>query len=73
MKIVLNGAETEIEAPPEGLTVAALLQRRGVRSVACAVEVNRELAPRRRHGETMLREGDEVEIVTLVGGGRGIA
>ncbi len=69
MKIVLNGAETEIDAPAEGLTIATLLERRGVRSEACAVEVNRELAPRRRHGETKLRDGDHVEIVTLVGGG----
>ncbi|MGB2938329.1 MAG: sulfur carrier protein ThiS, partial [Phycisphaerae bacterium] len=34
-----------------------------------AVEVNRELVPRSRHGARALAEGDAVEIVTLVGGG----
>ena len=34
-----------------------------------AVEVNRELVPRARRGERVLAEGDELELVTLVGGG----
>jgi thiamine biosynthesis protein ThiS len=34
-----------------------------------AVEVNRELVPRRNFEATQLQEGDHVEIVTLVGGG----
>ena len=34
-----------------------------------AVEVNLELVPRRRHAEHVLRDGDRVEVVTLVGGG----
>src|SRR5438445_106127 len=33
------------------------------------VEVNREVVPRPRHAEHLLRAGDAVEIVTLVGGG----
>jgi thiamine biosynthesis protein ThiS len=35
----------------------------------CAVEVNRMLVPKRRHEQHMLLEGDQVEIVTFVGGG----
>lgn len=70
VKIILNGDEIEIAGDPaHGPTVAELLEARGVRAAACAVELNRELAPRRRHGEIRLREGDRVEIVTLVGGG----
>jgi sulfur carrier protein len=34
-----------------------------------AVEVNLELVPRSRHGQHRLEPGDEVEVVTLVGGG----
>ena len=34
-----------------------------------AVEVNEEVVPREQHATTELREGDRVEIVTLVGGG----
>jgi thiamine biosynthesis protein ThiS len=33
------------------------------------VEVNRKVVPRRQHAEHTLRDGDTVEIVTLVGGG----
>jgi sulfur carrier protein len=34
-----------------------------------AVEVNEEVVPREQHAERELRDGDRVEIVTLVGGG----
>jgi thiazole synthase len=40
-------------------------------STRVAVEVNRDVVPRARHPEHPLREGDTVEIVTLVGGGSG--
>jgi thiamine biosynthesis protein ThiS len=34
-----------------------------------AVEVNGDIVPLRRHAETMLQDGDSVEIVTFVQGG----
>lgn len=34
-----------------------------------AIEINHDLVPRTQHAERCLREGDQVEIVTLVGGG----
>ena len=34
-----------------------------------AVELNLEVVPRAQHGATVLREGDKLEVVTLVGGG----
>ena len=36
---------------------------------AVAVEVNTEIVPRNEFATTILSSGDEVEIVTLVGGG----
>lgn len=66
MRIVLNGEGREV---PEGLSVAGLLQRLELRPERVAVERNRELVPRGRHAETPLAEGDELEVVTLVGGG----
>ena len=66
MKVVLNGAEREV---PEGTTVLALLEGAGVDRRRCAVEVNREVLPKARHGERALVPGDRVEIVTMVGGG----
>src|SRR5260370_3261277 len=64
--ITLNG-----EPRPFGVaaTVADLLRQLGHDGRRVAVEVNLDLVPLARHAETQLREGDAVEIVTLVGGG----
>ncbi len=69
MRITLNGESREFDGAP---TVADLLERLrsgGLVAGACAVEVNRILIPRRDHGQRILAEGDQVEVVTLVGGG----
>jgi len=66
MKVIVNDNEREV---PDGATVAELLSAEGMAEKPCAVEVNRALVPKRRHGEHALRAGDRVEIVTLVGGG----
>ncbi len=63
----INGEMTESKAGR--LTVADLVASRPCPSGACAVEINRRLAPRREWPTTELRDGDEIEIVTLVGGG----
>ncbi len=59
----------EVFPLPPGTTVARLLEQLQLDPRRVAVEVNRELVPRRRHAEHLLRSGDVVEIVTLVGGG----
>jgi sulfur carrier protein len=66
LKVTLNGAEREVA---EGTTVLALLEQAGVDRRTCAVEVNREVVPRARHGDRVLAAGDRVEVVTMVGGG----
>jgi sulfur carrier protein len=66
VRIVVNGEAREV-AP--GATVAVLLGELGLSSGPVAVEVNREIVPRSRHGDHPLAEGDRVEIVTMVGGG----
>jgi sulfur carrier protein len=66
VNILVNDEPLQIEEPA---TVAALLARLNLGKSACAVEVNRDLVPKSRHGEKTLAEGDRVEIVTLVGGG----
>ena len=66
MTITLNGDQREVPAP---LTVAALLGLLGVKPEHVAVERNRDLVPRSRHLDSMIEAGDEVEVVTLVGGG----
>lgn len=65
MTITLNGEKREIDAA----TVHELVERLGLAGQAVAVEVNRQVVPRKRHGATTLTPGDTVEVVTLVGGG----
>ena len=66
MKITINGEEKEIA---DGMTVAELVASLDLQPKFVAVERNREIVPRKQHGECQLESGDELEIVTLVGGG----
>ena len=65
-RIVCNGQSRQTAT---GTTVAALLAELGMEPKHVAVEVNLELIPRARHTERVLCDGDQLEIVTLVGGG----
>ena len=64
--IHLNGEPQEV---PEGLTVAALLERLQLPADRVAVERNLEILPRDRWGETRLQPDDHLEVVHFVGGG----
>jgi sulfur carrier protein len=66
MKIQVNGECREVA---DGSSVAALLSELGVKQPHVAVELNLEVVPRAQHQATTLREGDRLEVVTLVGGG----
>ena len=49
--------------------VAELLEQLDLEPRYVAVEVNLDLVPRDRHQELVLKAGDRLEVVTLVGGG----
>ena len=67
MNLTLNGNRHELtDADP---TVRDLVVRLGLGDAAVAVEVNKQLVPRRKHEQIILHDGDTVEVVTLVGGG----
>jgi sulfur carrier protein len=66
VKIILNGQDKPLVAP---MTVAALLAEMGLAERRVAVEVNREIVPRSRHGEVQLKDNDRVEVVFAIGGG----
>jgi len=66
MQITVNGEPREISA---GLTVTGLLEQLGVRGERVAVEVNLDVVRREARAERQLAEGDQVEIVSFVGGG----
>lgn len=66
MTIQVNGESREV---PAGSSVSQLLRELGVTQPHVAVELNLEVVPRAQHTATALREGDRLEVVTLVGGG----
>ena len=65
MKITVNGQPRDVT---EGTTVAQLIEQHKLTPQKVAIELNRRLIRAEKYG-TMLSEGDEVEIVTFVGGG----
>lgn len=66
MNVIVNGQPMHVDKP---CTVAELLERCGKPKGPCAVEVNRSIVPRKSHADRVIADGDEIEIVTLVGGG----
>ena len=65
MKVKVNGDVREV---PEGETVRALVGRYNLKPEKVAIELNRRLVRSDKY-DTPLKDGDEVEIVTFVGGG----
>jgi thiamine biosynthesis protein ThiS len=66
VEIRVNGVPHEV---PAEATVAELLRRLNKEPRYLAVERNFELVPRTQHAACVLHPGDQIEIVTLVGGG----
>jgi sulfur carrier protein len=66
MRIVLNGEERDVR---DGLTLAQLLEELRFDPSRIAVEVNRQIVPRRQHAALQLHNDDRLEVVTFVGGG----
>ena len=66
MTITLNGEPFELGGP---LTVTELLSHLEIDARRVAVEHNITVLKRIAFDETVVREGDEVEIVNFVGGG----
>lgn len=66
IEITVNGEPRHV---PEGTTIAGLLGDLGLGERRVAVERNRQVVPRMEHHVTALAAGDQIEIVTFVGGG----
>ena len=52
-----------------GKTLAEYLETTDYDPKRIAVEHNSAIVPKARYGETVLRDGDVVEVVSFVGGG----
>lgn len=66
IQVVVNGEPLAI---PAGSKASDLLEWLGMAGRPLAVELNRDVVPRRELSAHVLVDGDELEIVTLVGGG----
>ena len=71
MNLQINGESRAFPnpAPSAAFTLAALIEALAIKSDRVAVELNRDLVPRARWPETLLKDGDRLEIVHFVGGG----
>ncbi|ACV62536.1 thiamine biosynthesis protein ThiS [Desulfofarcimen acetoxidans DSM 771] len=66
MKFNLNGKE---EFFKESLTVAELINLKGLNPDTVVVEYNRELVKKEQLAGIVLKENDRLEILRFVGGG----
>ena len=63
--VKINGESTAFD----GMTVSEALARLGYDIKRVAVERGGEIVPRAAYGETVLRDGDSIEVVCFFGGG----
>ncbi len=66
MKVKINGEQQNL---PAEITVRGLLEQLDLANGPVAVEINAQLVPRARHDTHNIEPDDEIEIVTVKGGG----
>ncbi|SNT20318.1 sulfur carrier protein [Bacillus sp. OK838] len=67
MELIINGEKIRI--PGDESTVTGLLQHFNLHQKVVIVELNDEILAKENQSETLLSNGDKVEIVHFVGGG----
>lgn len=63
--VTINGKSCDCD----GMTVADYLANNGYKIEFVAVELNGEILPRANYTNTVLSDGDKLEVVSFVGGG----
>lgn len=66
IEVTVNGEVVQLSSP---MTVEQLLDTVDVPPNYLAVELNANVVPREEYGDHVVGQGDEIEVVTLVGGG----
>ena len=61
----INGQDCE----KTGISVSDYLEQENYNVKHIVVEYNLEIIPKERYAQTLLNDGDEVEIVSFMGGG----
>ncbi|MBO4877801.1 MAG: sulfur carrier protein ThiS [Ruminococcus sp.] len=63
--VKINGKEQDAS----GKTIAELVSEGGYKTERVAVELNLDIVPKSKYTDTVVKDGDSVEIVGFVGGG----
>ena len=66
LNIIINGEEKKINP---NISVTNLISQLELDIEKIAVELNQEILHLENHSKTILKEGDELEIIHFVGGG----
>ena len=69
MKIKVNGKEKIIELENEKALLSSTLEFLGYKQNTVVVEVNNLIINSKKWGNEIIKEGDRLEIVSIVGGG----
>ena len=64
--IKVNGKQNQLASE---MSVADYLEQNNYQIKRIAVELNEEILPKYSYSDTMLKDGDRLEVVTFVGGG----
>jgi sulfur carrier protein len=70
MYFVLNGQTREFEQLTPGANLQDLIVELGLKGDRVAIEYNGNIVPRAEWADARLADGDRLEIVHFVGGGR---
>ncbi len=69
MKISVNGKEKKIELENENALLSSTLEFLGYKQNTVVVELNDLIINSKKWDSEILKEGDKLEIVSIVGGG----
>ena len=69
MKIKVNGEEKKIELNQENALLSTVLNLMGYKPNTIVVELNSLIINSMKWGKVKLKDGDNLEIVSIVGGG----
>ena len=69
MKIRVNGEEKKIELDQENALLSTSLNLMGYKPNTIVVELNNLIINSTKWGKVKLKDGDNLEIVSIVGGG----
>ena len=66
IEVQINGSPASV---PENLCVSELIDYLALGQGPKAIEINESIVPKSQQDSTVVKRGDHIEIVTLVGGG----